>query len=298
MAQGIQTQLQDLIKLKQPAMQLIQVWGRAGMQAVAGSHRSHVKGRGMDFEEVRHYQYGDDIRLMDWKVTARTGKAHIKIYREEKERPVFLLVDQSSSMFFGSKQALKSVMAAEIAALIGWKSILQHDRLSAILVDDKQSQFFAPSSREHGLLPFLKALSEVKPRKPKSKHPDILADGLEKLRKVVKPGAFIYIVSDFLSFNQTALRHLTRIAQHAEIKVCLVRDPFEFKILPQGILNITDGMRDMMINLTKQETRNKLQNSFNEEIDLLKNIFRRHGIHYTEFLPSDNSIVKLKQSIS
>lgn len=297
MAYGIRTELKDLIQLKQPAMQLTQVWKRAGYQAIAGSHRSHIKGRGMDFDEVRHYRYGDDIRLMDWKVTARTGKAHIKVYREEKERPVFVLVDQSSSMFFGSKQALKSVMAAEIAALLGWKAILQHDRLSAILLDDQQAHFYAPSSRESGLLPFLKSLAEIKPRKPKVKHPDILANGLEKVRKVAKPGAYIYIISDFLTFNQTALRHLTRLAQQSELMVCLVRDPFELKALPQGVLNITDGMRDLLVNLSQKDVRHKLQQSFNDEMVLLKNIFRCHAIRYAEFLPTDSAAVQLKKAL-
>lgn len=294
MAKGIQADLRNLLKLRYQAKQLVQTWRQAGTSHLSGAHVSHIKGRGMDFDEVRYYRAGDDIRLMDWKVTARTGEPHIKIYREEKERPVFMLVDQTSSMFFGSKAALKSVMAAEVAALLGWKSLLQHDRLACILMEDNANHFFTPSSKEQSFLNFLRKLSGIQPTPPRPKEKDCLEKGLEQLRKVVKPRALVHIISDFYGFNQDALRHLTRLSQHAKVSVFLIRDNLEKKLFPISNFAITDGLKELSINLKNPQVRKKLQESLNTELELLKHIFKKHGIQYFLLEPSDNALLKLR----
>ncbi len=127
----------------------------------AGGYLSGFKGRGMDFEEVRAYQPGDDVRLIDWRVTARTGKPFTKIFHEERERPVFIVVDLSATMFFGTKTAFKSVIAAKVAALIAWAAVKNGDRVGGIFYGGENCHELRPKSRNRGVLPFLKLLCEA-----------------------------------------------------------------------------------------------------------------------------------------
>ena len=122
-ARGAYADLNDLIALRFPARQLGLARRNRALNALAGPNKSNFRGRGIDFEEVRSYQPGDDIRTIDWRVTARTGSAHTKLFREERERPVLVVVDQRSEMFFGSSHCCKSVLAAQLASLVAWSAL-------------------------------------------------------------------------------------------------------------------------------------------------------------------------------
>src|SRR5210317_2342592 len=122
---------------------------------LSGRHASRLRGRGLNFEELRHYRPGDDIRTMDWKVTNRTGKPHVRVYTEERERPVLLVVDQRVSMFFGSQRAMKSAVAAEIAALAAWRVLSVGDRVGAILFNDSRTIEAKPSRNERKIIGWL-----------------------------------------------------------------------------------------------------------------------------------------------
>ena len=120
---------------------------------LSGRHASRLRGRGLNFEELRHYRAGDDIRTMDWKVTNRTGKPHVRVYTEERERPVLLLIDQRISMFFGSLLKMKSVIAAELAALSAWRVLSAGDRVGAIVFNDTDILESKPYRSQKNVLP-------------------------------------------------------------------------------------------------------------------------------------------------
>ena len=127
----------------------------------AGDIRSAFKGRGMELEEVRAYGYGDDVRDIDWRVTARKGDVYTKVFAEEKDREVYAVLDLSPYMVFGTKKELKSVSAAKFAALLGWQSLLNKDRFGLILFDGKNSRFFKPQNNQRNLMAIFKAIADA-----------------------------------------------------------------------------------------------------------------------------------------
>jgi uncharacterized protein (DUF58 family) len=143
-AKGAYTRLSDLINLRFPARQLQLTRKKRALSVLAGPNKSNFRGRGIDFEEVRSYQPGDDIRTIDWRVTARTGSAHTKLFREERERPVLVVVDQRASMFFGSSHCFKSVLAAQLAGLLAWSALDSGDRIGGLVFNDEEHRDIRP----------------------------------------------------------------------------------------------------------------------------------------------------------
>jgi uncharacterized protein (DUF58 family) len=131
-APGVYAELDDLVRLRFRARGYSFLPRQPVHSVLAGRHASRLRGRGINFEEIRHYLPGDDIRTMDWRVTARTREPHVRVYTEERDRPVLLVVDQRQSMFFGSRRAMKSVVAAEVAALAAWRVLKAGDRVGAL----------------------------------------------------------------------------------------------------------------------------------------------------------------------
>lgn len=215
------TQLLDL----RPAMMI--------QSKLAGSYLAKSKGRGMEFDEVRHYQPGDDVRAIDWRVTARTGKVHTKLFREEKERPVFILTDLSDTMRFGSALLLKSIQAAHLAAVISWHTKAHGDKLGGLVFSQQQQRLLKPASRSQGVLRYLQALVDV--HQPVAAAQGItLAVALAELRRLLRPGSLLYIISDFNELSADALRHLQIIGQHNEVHCCQILDPLELQLPKQA----------------------------------------------------------------
>ena len=143
-ARGAYSDLADLIALRFPARQLKLTRRNRALNALAGPNKSNFRGRGIDFEEVRNYQAGDDIRTIDWRVTARTGAAHTKLFREERERPVLVVVDQRNGMFFGSRHCFKSVLAAQLASLVAWSALDSGDRVGGLVFNGREHRDIRP----------------------------------------------------------------------------------------------------------------------------------------------------------
>jgi len=220
---------------------------------LAGTYLAKSKGRGMEFDEVRHYQNGDDVRTIDWRVTARTGKVHTKLFREEKERPVFILTDLGSSMRFGSTLLFKSVQAAHLAALIAWHVKQRGDKLGGLVFNQQQHIELKPQSRSHGVLRYFHALTAV--------HSNSTAVGglnlneaLSQLRRLVRPGSLVYILSDFADFDQHGLRHIRAIRQHNEVSCCAITDPLDLALpnTGNGIAAVSDGHNVAYVELASQ----------------------------------------------
>lgn len=206
-------------KLRMPAR------GRGGNQL------SKSKGRGMEFDEVRHYQAGDDIRAIDWRVTARTGHTHTKLYREEKECPVFFLVDLSPSMYFGSRLLFKSVQAAHVAAGLAWQAAYRGDRIGGLVFNQQQHFEVKPMGRDKGVLRFLHQLVQGHQLEAqltsRSGTAEIFNANLQRMRHLVKTGAQVYIVSDFHHLADSSLRDLRAMSRHNAVQAILIQDPLE-----------------------------------------------------------------------
>lgn len=220
---------------------------------LAGNFLSRSKGRGMEFDEVRQYQHGDDIRSIDWRVTARTGKPHTKLFREELERPVLIACDMSPTMNFGSRLLFKSVQAGHLAALLAWQSVGSGDRLGGLVFNSQQHVELKPASRQKAVLTFLHALIEGHDENRDIQQDFLfsnLSANLSRLRVLAKPGSLVYVISDFYSLDEDGLNSLSQIARHCELVCCQVTDPLEHSLplsATKLVANLTNGQQTQQV---------------------------------------------------
>lgn len=228
--------LSELVSLRGSAHGLSLNIRQPALAHLQGNHRSLQHGRGMEFEEVRLYAAGDDTRTIDWRVTARRGRPHTKLFREERERPVWLIADIHSGLFFGSQRQLKSALLLRAAALLGWTAVLNGDRLGAVITQNQHLPplIFPPRTREAGVLPVLEALVEAQPLAPEQPDSTGLHTALITLRSLLKPGSLVLILSDFSNLDKNAEALLASIAMHSDCRLWWITDPLESTGLPAG----------------------------------------------------------------
>ena len=226
---GTSVSLNELLSYKQQAKLQLQPAAGAAYQQLAGNYLAKIKGRGMEFAEVRHYQAGDDVRTIDWSVTARTGKAHTKLFQEEKERPVFILLDLSDSMIFGSRFVFKSVQACHLAALLSWQAKQRNDRLGGIVYNQRDATELKPAGRSKGLMRFLhqsEQLCKAQPFKSDS-HTQSLFVQLKRLSRLVQTGCQIHLISDFSQLDESCRKLLSQMRRHNQLNAWQISDPLE-----------------------------------------------------------------------
>lgn len=260
-----------------------------------GNHLSRLRGRGMEFAEVRNYQAGDEIRHMEWRVTARTGRAHVKVYEEEREQAFVLLVDFSPSMYFGTRIAFKSVIAARLAALLAWTAIGQGDRIGALLFSLEKHKEFTPKSREAGVLPLLASLSDYTKQFPQEKRQDghlsiKFSDELLRLRRVIKPGSKLVIISDFYQMDEDCFKHLTRLAAHNDLVAYHICDPLELAPPKPSTYPISNGHEDFLLDTENYNQRRAYQNWCDGRRAYLKSQCQRLRMRYIPVRPEDSLI--------
>lgn len=258
---------------------------------LAGGHLSPIKGRGMEFSECRPYQAGDDIRSIDWRVTARTGKTYSKLFSEEKERPVFVLLDLSNSMFFGSQYLLKSVQACHLAALLAWATKQKSDRVGGIIMGEFGHKELKPQRQQRGIMQLLSHAVElhnnqVKLLQNKSK-PDAqsesLAKALSRLRLLCKTGSHIMVISDFLQLDEQAQKQLALLKRHNEVEAWQVYDPLELNLpelsgnLP---LSVSNAVEQGFINPGNAKNRQQYQLQADAKQQTLRQVMNKLGIRH------------------
>jgi hypothetical protein len=229
--------LPDLVELLalRGASRSLQLRARGTARALLlGSHRGAHRGRGLEFEEVRPYAPGDDVRSIDWRVTARRGRVHTKLFREERERPVWLLVDLQPGMFFGSRVQTKSALAVRAAALLSWIAVAGGDRVGAVIRNGADVRCLPPRTREAGVLPVLTELLALQPRAPAMPVAENLRDALAMLRPLVHPGSLVLALSDFAAASSTDQSGWSAVAAHAECRLFWITDRLEREGLPDG----------------------------------------------------------------
>ncbi len=237
---GVSCSIDELIALKMQAEKLQFPLKHKSRSHVSGGKRSSLRGRGLDFDEVRAYQAGDEIRAIDWKVTARTGEVHTKVYKEEKEKPVFVLLDLRKPMFFGSKRYFKSVSACHLASLLAWSSVKHGDRFGGIIFSESKSEEIKPKASNKAALNFIHIASEMSEAyfldsttKDENKLDSSLNFAIDKLHQIVRPGSLIYLISDFHDFSEECKQKLSLISRHNDIIALNVSDPLE-RALPDA----------------------------------------------------------------
>ncbi len=227
--------LEELLALRGAAHALSLHGRKTARAALVGMHSSAQRGRGLEFQEVRPYVAGDDPRNIDWRVTARRGRPHTKLFREERERPVWLLVDLQPGLFFGTRRQLKSALAARTAALLAWVASLGGDRVGAVIAHGAGSTRILPArARQSGVLPLLEALLQCQPTAPAQPSPLALEAALRALLPLARPGSQVLAVSDFAGLRQEAESLWTGLAAHSDLRLFWITDPLEEEGLPNG----------------------------------------------------------------
>jgi len=224
------TSLDELVQLRALAGALgrRRIASRAPLTGAAVSRRL---GRGLDFAETRVYQPGDDVRLIDWRVTARSGRAHTKLFVEERERPVLLVVDARAEMRFATRGMYKSVMAARLAAVLGWSAVAARDRVGGFVLTDDWHAEARPRSGRRGLMDLFRSIVQGQRRAPAPERGQ-LGDSLARLRHVAQPGSTVVVLSDFAGFDETSRTALGGLLHSLELLAVQVSDPLE-RTLPE-----------------------------------------------------------------
>ncbi len=282
-ADGVTLSLSELLAYKAQSVRWLppakSLWSQLN-----GQHSSKQQGRGMNFSEVRQYQPGDDIRSIDWRVTARTGKAHTKLFTEEREQPVMLYLDFSRSMRFGSTLMLKSVQMAHLASLISWVAMEQKDRIGAVLDSGNALYDIKPASGNKGPLQLLNRLMLMHNQAITDMAEDSLrfCDGLHALHRLCPKGSDIVICSDFTRFNyQDDKARLTQLRQHNRINMVQFFDPLEQgETLFRGTEKITNGETTTWLNFSSASARQRLESAFKSEQEKIATLCRSLAIPY------------------
>lgn len=278
---GAVISLQDLLLQRYAARTLNYVSHKRSVAGISGLHLSKIRGRGIDFEEFRPYQAGDDIRTIDWRVTARIGKPFTKVFREERERPVIIAVDQSSSMFFGSQTAFKSVIAAQAAAIFCWLAIDNGDRVGGLVYSDNNHSLVRPKRSRRSALHLLNQIqlanADLAPRAARpAATPDQgaefnnLATALGRIRRITKPGSTLYIISDFSTMDESALQYLYQLSLHNNVVCCYVHDALEENLPIPGYYSITDGRDKGTLNTFNKKAREDYSSLYQQRVETLQ----------------------------
>ncbi len=299
---GAYCSIADLLALRFAAQELNLFAHKPSRSLLAGNTRTRFRGRGMDFEEVRQYQPGDDIRTIDWRVTARTQIPHTKLYSEERERPVHMVCDQRASMFFGSINSFKSVVATHVTALLAWSAIQGSDRLGGFVFGNKDFQEIQPKRSKHAVLQLLHQLEIYNnqlttPIAPSGKGlslTEILAD----TKRIAKPGSAVFIISDFCDFNDAAQEQLFQLGKHLDVTLIHIYDPLEYEMKGRGTLTISDGNEQCQLPLGDVKFQQHYANSGDSRRQALKQKTQQLGMELLQISTADDAMKLLQQRFS
>lgn len=265
-----------------------------------GRYAARLRGRGLNFEELRQYQMGDDIRNIDWKVTNRMRKPFVRSYTEEKERASLLLVDQRTSMFFGSQRQMKSVTAAECAALIAWRMISEGDRVGGIVFGDEGLQEYKPHHLQSTLVAFLRGIEKINQAlslsSPPTTTPCQMAHALQEAGRLTTHDQLIVLITDLSGWNAQSYKTATGLAQHNDLVVLHVIDPLEAQLPTQGQMPVSDGTLQMELDASKQKLRADFARSFETRTKAISQDLAKHGVAVVPISTAQEVAPQLRQA--
>jgi len=266
----------------------------------SGAYRASFKGRGMEFDEVRPYADGDDIRMLDWKVTARTNKPHTKLFREERERPIQLCVDLRPGMFFSTRNAYKSVWASRAASLLAWSSLKHRDRLGGLVFSNEGHHELRPATGSRGVLSFLRMLAEQPVWHEENRaasSDDALYQALLRLRRVTRPGSLIFIFSDFHGLNKGSKAQLYHLGKHNDLVLVACFDPLDKKLPHNGQFRIDDGQRDLNFSTANRQYCKEYEQRFADHFEQLQMLAHLRGISLIESGTAEDPLQSLQSNL-
>ena len=267
-----------------------------------GAYVSHFRGRGMEFDESRPYQPGDDPRSIDWRVTARSTTAYTKLFREERERPVLVVTDLRQNMHFATRGCFKSVNASRAAALLAWAAHHRGDRLGGLIFGDDSHRELKPRLGRQAALRFVHALVE---------HPDwqrrrrregddgeaAMTTAMAALRRVARPGSLVVILSDFAGFGRAAQSYLSSVARHNEVLAVFLSDPVERNLPPPGRYRLVANDEELAIDTGASRARDDYHAAFEQRVQALDTFCQRYRVHLMPMSTDDDPVSTLQAAL-
>lgn len=242
---GAYVSVDNLVALESIATDLTFLRKAPVRRFLAGRHESRMRGRGLSFEELRTYMPGDDVRTIDWRVTARTGQPFVRVYNDEKDRPALIVVDQRTNMFFGSRRSMKSVAAAEVAALCAWRVMTLGDRVGGVVFNDVKQDAIRPHRSRGAVIRFAETISiqnnALSAGSDIERSPGQLNAVLGSVAALARHDHLIIVVSDFDGHGPETRDLLLRMSVANDVIAVLVYDPFLLDLPRQGEMVVSGG---------------------------------------------------------
>lgn len=304
---------EDLLRLRAHAGSLDLALARRASSVLVGGRRSAFRGRGMDFEESRPYEPTDDVRSIDWRVTARRGEPHTKVFTPERERPVVILVDVGSNMAFGSQGRLKSVLAAQVGALIAWMAVSKGDRIGAFIFSDRAHQEIRPTSQVSSTIQIFKAMERLQAHpddrlahlsnaRPDSRpgppgggveYPGALDDALARVAHTARPGTLVFILADYWRLSEAGERHFSHCTRHCEVVCGYVYDPWEQNLPGTEDYRFTNGRISLVLHADDRKVRAAYRQRYDDHLSRLQTLCNRSAAHFLTMCTNTEPVAAL-----
>lgn len=280
--QRVIADLDHLLRLQAQARTLQLPSARRALRQRRGSHHSPRQGRGMSLAEIRPYQAGDDVRRIDWRVTARRQEAHTRVYEEERERPVLVLTDLSPTLFYASEGSYKQVRAAELASLLAWVAHGSGDQAGGIVFGGRiATAVIRPSRRRRSVMTLLSALAENQRRHPetdKTTTDNPLNEALTEARRIAHTGSRVFILSDFATLDEDSRALLAGLAMHNQVTAVVIADPLDERLPDQGHYAVSGPAGVLWFDGSDAALQQAWQDSARSRQTALRNMFRQTGV--------------------
>ena len=279
--EGVYVSLSELLKFGYMPKNFNIRPNAAVLTRLSGRHQSSMRGRGMDFSEMKEYVQGDDTRNMDWKATRRTGKPYIRVYNEERDRNVWLVVSQMNSMFFGSNLRMKSVSAAHTAALMAFKALEMGDRVGAVVYNNDEVKFFKATSSKNNLVQIMTEIERQNHLLNASNGDNQKASigkSLKALSALVKHDDLVVLIGDGRAMDEETAKHITRINVHNDVIGALIYDPMEEAIVKSPSLFITDGIDMVDVDSSDKQLIERYRERLSERKEDFQKLSRKNAM--------------------
>ncbi|MBB6157490.1 uncharacterized protein (DUF58 family) [Pseudomonas sp. JAI115] len=268
---------------------------------LAGNHASRLRGRGLNFDELRRYQPGDDLRHLDWRASLRTGKPVVRTFTEERDRPALVVVDQRMSMFFGSQRSFKSALAAELAALAAWMVFNAGDRVGGLVFNDQRIDSIAPlrsRKRVEALLSHVAQQNQaLNAANPDAEDEDQLDKALQRCLALAGHDHLICIVSDFAGAGERTLQLMRQLRAHNDVIALQVYDPLALKLPSDGRLLVTQGQLQVELAVEKRSVHQPLGDYLGGRLKDVATLLRRSQVPLMMFSTAEEAHAQLRAEL-
>lgn len=268
---------------------------------LAGQHASRLRGRGLNFDELRHYCPGDDLRHLDWRASLRYGKPFVRSYTEERDRPALILVDQRMSMFFGSQRSFKSATAAELAALVAWIAFHAGDRVGGLVFGDDRIDRIAPlrsRSRVQALLAAVTRQNQhLRADRPDTESEPQLDRVLQDCLAMAGHDHLICLISDFAGASARTLQLLRELSAHNDVIAVQVYDPLALNLPPRGRLMVTQGELQVELEVERRQVHQPLGDFLSGRLRDVATLLRRSQVPLMMISTGDEPLEQLRREL-